>query len=258
MPRIPDAFLGCIVYIYPSRSSATSGEKFGGTGFLISAPVAGSTLVRQHVVTNSHVAVNGRAIRIEGVGGTEIFEFNISDWTHHHHGDDVAVVALGEPGVTFPFQSLSSELLITRSTVTELGIGPGDDTFTISRFIAHDGTQRNSPLVRFGNIAMMPGEPIYQTDRSFQQESFLIEARSLSGFSGSPVFLYIPPFSHRYKTGRFEQDDLGLNPSTTLMLLGIDWGHMLLADEDQNFVNSGVMAAVPSWKIQELLSAATE
>jgi hypothetical protein len=30
---------------------------------------------------------------------------------------------------------------------------------------------------------------------------------------------------------------------------------MLLADDDQTFVNSGAMAIVPSWKIQELLDS---
>ena len=34
-------------------------------------------------------------------------------------------------------------------------------------------------------------------DTGFDQESFLVEARSIGGYSGSPVFLFIPAMSSR-------------------------------------------------------------
>jgi hypothetical protein len=57
--------------------------------------------------------------------------------------------------------------------------------------VNHEGKQRNLPSARFGNIAQMPGEPIEFDGLS--QESFLVEARSVAGYSGSPVFVYLPP-----------------------------------------------------------------
>lgn len=52
--------------------------------------------------------------------------------------------------------------------------------FFLGRFVTHDGKQRNLPTVRFGNLATMPWEPVL-TERGLRQESFLVEARSLSG-----------------------------------------------------------------------------
>jgi hypothetical protein len=50
----------------------------------------------------------------------------------------------------------------------------------------HEGRQKNSPTARFGNIAQMPNEPVII--KRFEQECFLVEARSIGGYSGSPVF----------------------------------------------------------------------
>jgi hypothetical protein len=71
-------------------------------------------------------------------------------------------------------------------------IGPGDDVFVVGRFINREGKQKNIPSVRFGNIAQMPGEPLFLDDGK-ELECFLIEGRSISGFSGSPVFIHISP-----------------------------------------------------------------
>ena len=65
--------------------------------------------------------------------------------------------------------------------------------FVVGQLVNSQGKVRNIPSTRFGNIAQMPYEPIEQ-DRvfgKFQQESFLVEARSIIGFSGSPIFLIL-------------------------------------------------------------------
>src|SRR5437667_12877151 len=40
------------------------------------------------------------------------------------------------------------------------GICLGDETFAIGLFRSHHGAQRNIPIIRIGNIAAMPEEPI--------------------------------------------------------------------------------------------------
>jgi hypothetical protein len=133
---------------------------------------------------------------------------------------------------------------------------PGDDVFFLGRFIGHDGVQRNAPAARFGNISMLP-EPIRKEDGSAQL-SFLVEARSLSGYSGSPVFVYrVPNTAYGPSRGI-------VNPR----LLGVDWGHLrdhkpvLMADKrtpktepEREYVeqNSGMMAVVPAWRLAALL-----
>jgi hypothetical protein len=112
-----------------------------------------------------------------------------------------------------------------------------------------------NPSVRFGNISMMPKQPIKREDGSLQ-ESLLVEARSLPGYSGSPVFFY-----EKHGLNRRH-----ISPQLDLRLLGLDWGHMrqreriLLENGDPHAVltvetNSGMMGVVPAWKIQELLDS---
>jgi len=107
-------------------------------------------------------------------------------------------------------------------------VGAGDDTFMVGRFINHAGKQRNTPSIRFGNIAMLPFEKVKLDNAAnhYEQEAFLVETRSISGFSGSPVFVYQPiytmtqiPRAHEFAIS--EHDPMG-----ELYLLGIDCGHI--------------------------------
>ena len=254
MPRTPDDFLECIVYAYPTVEAAEQGSKAGGSGFLIVVesekyPKLGS----RYLVTNSHVADEAGAIRVNtNDGGSGVIPVVRGQWFHHPKGDDVAILPLPLSAAQFKFKQLPTRYFLTREDISRLNIGPGDDIYFMGRFIAHDGTQKNQPVVRFGSIAMMPGEPVYQKERNFNQESFLVEARSLSGFSGSPVMIYIPPFTNRFSEGAFKADAGGLKDDTFTALLGIDWGTLRLGDEVLS--HSGIMGVVPVWKLQELIN----
>ena len=54
-------------------------------------------------------------------------------------------------------------------------------------------------------------------------EAYLAETHTVVGYSGSPVFVYIPPFSMRPVTAGDIQQDSWHGP----WLLGIDVGHLL-------------------------------
>jgi hypothetical protein len=136
-------------------------------------------------------------------------------------------------------------------------MGPGDEVFMVGRFGTHEGRQRNTPVVRFGNISMMPWEPVMHP-RGYTVESYLVETRSLSGFSGSPVFVYHTP--HTPYPNNYPNREQGT------WLLGVDWGHLPIHEKvrwkddrslvDENWIvdsNSGQMAVAPVWKLQELL-----
>jgi hypothetical protein len=241
------------VYAYPSVEDAQRAHQAGGTGFLIEVPAERHPgLAVRYVVTNSHVAVNAGAVRVNTHdGGSDVMPVSSDQWFHHIKGDDVAVMPIPLSSAKFRYRTLPTSFFLTNEDMANLNVGPGDDVYFMGRFIAHDGTQNNQPVVRFGTIAMMPGEPVYQEERAFMQESFLIEARSLSGFSGSPVMLYIPPFSNRFSEGAFQADAKGLSSNTTTGLLGIDWGTMRLPDEA--LTHTGIMGVVPVWKLRELL-----
>lgn len=115
------------------------------------------------------------------------------------------------------------------------------------------------PAVRFGNIAMMPYEPVRHPSREIMVESFLVEARSLPGFSSSPVFVHILPMSLR--------PGQGISEGYGLWLLGVDWGHFpvkaIVKDKSGHAVcdglwveyNAGMVSVVPMWKLTELLDS---
>jgi hypothetical protein len=67
------------------------------------------------------------------------------------------------------------------------GISLGDEVFIAGAFVGRVGYRKNIPIIRIGNIAAMPEEPI--DFASPRRPAYLIETRSLGGTSGSPVFL---------------------------------------------------------------------
>jgi hypothetical protein len=148
---------------------------------------------------------------------------------------------------------------LTEKIVTQYRIGIGDECFMVSRFVAHDGRQRNTPFVRFGAIAQMPMEKIRFDDGS-EQESFLVEARSIAGHSGSPVFVWIPPFSGN-AAGRIQGSWIS-GP----WLLGVDHCHLLNEEPVYSRTmrkpvhdwyvrgNTGMMGVVPAWRLAEMFS----
>jgi hypothetical protein len=264
MPRIPDGALSQIVYLYPSVVDAENGSRTGGSGFLITLPsivLAGRGLL--FAVTNAHVIEAGSTVvRLNTKDGKfDTFDFTDQDWILHPDKDDIAICCMPtlDPNL-HTFAEISPGTILKRHEIATYNIGPGDDAFVVGRFVNAQGKLRNIPSVRFGNIAQMPIEPIEQ-DRvfgKFQQESFLVEARSISGYSGSPVFLVLHSAQSR------QQDGLRLH-TDVFRLLGIQWGYIQDYEpvRDANGepvnaglkvkLNTGMMGVVPAWKLADLL-----
>jgi hypothetical protein len=97
------------------------------------------------------------------------------------------------------------------------GMGLGDETFTIGLFSPHPGEAINEPIVRIGNLAAIPTEPV-RTKNYGSVEAYLVETRSIGGFSGSPVFIH--PGQVRVIDGQ-----LKYSAEVRFSLLGIVHGH---------------------------------
>jgi hypothetical protein len=143
--------------------------------------------------------------------------------------------------------------------LSELNIGIGDDTHSIGLFSPFPGNDKNVPIVRFGNVSMMSAEQI-QTDLGYT-EMYLVEARSIGGMSGSPVFVR-PTLS--LKIARSNGPPVtGFLPGTGETLLGMAQGHWDIKEEDINKssfvhdrkkgVNYGIALVVPAFKIYETI-----
>jgi hypothetical protein len=266
LPRISDDYTDTVVYLYPSEVDAQKGKKAGGSGFLFGIP--SEKFPNSHfiyAVTNRHVIEGGSCcVRLNTADGKmAVLSFTERDWCLHPSGDDLAVCQMPiEDGGLYQYKFLHDDHLLTKQIVEDYNIGTGDDIFVVGRFINQEGKQKNVPSLRFGNISQMPAETIRQQRGSafFEQESFLVEARSIGGYSGSPVFVGLLPNIQRpaarkqTMTGR-------------AWLLGIDWGYILdwepVCDAGGRPVdsglrvssNTGMMAVVPAWKLRELLDS---
>src|SRR5271166_1331413 len=64
MPRIPDRYLDCVIYLYGSEADAEDGLQTGGSGFLVGVPTTDLTTnaVILYAVTNRHVIEPGNLV----------------------------------------------------------------------------------------------------------------------------------------------------------------------------------------------------
>jgi hypothetical protein len=263
MPRIPDGFLHCVVYLYPSEEDAKEGSGIGGSGFLagiISEDVSQPFWFLYVVTAKHNISEGSLFIRMTTKQGEKyIHETKEEDWICHPDGDDVAacVVSIDPKNVSFSFIPIND--FLRQEQVYPLDIGIGDEAFVVGRFINHEGKQRNSPTARTGIISQMPIEPI--NIRGIDQECFLVEARSIGGYSGSPVLWRVLPFSGTRKIPNWKHGQIGP------LLLGIEAGYIYdwspVCDSagrvrggsvaQQVQINTGMMVVIPAWRIVNFL-----
>jgi hypothetical protein len=140
-------------------------------------------------------------------------------------------------------------IIATTEMMRQSKIGLGDEIFIVGLFRSHHGQQRNVPIIRIGNLAMLKGEPVF-TNYCGYTEAHLVEARSIGGLSGSPVFIHTP-VPHQMNVTQFR-------------LLGLMHGHFDIKNlnedtvvdseaETSGGINSGIGVVIPIEKILETL-----
>jgi len=276
MPRIADYHRDCVLYLYKNKNDARKGEATGGCGFFVtvgSEQYGEEGWGYRYAVTCQHLLAEGCfTIRVNTEdGGTDIIETSPANWEYSRENDIAAcTIDLDKrrhacsdifhriaPGLLERYPRIP--LFITEKIINDEGIGMGDEVFLVGRLIDHSGKQRNTPSARFGHISMMPFEPIMNPHLKKKVEAFLCEVKSIGGFSGSPVFVYIPMFSKRPNSNT-------LGEAKGPWLLGIDWGHtlkdepVLTPDNDKTpggfhvLRDSGIACVAPAWHVANLLA----
>lgn len=258
------AFLGRVLH---NDGTTFDGEAIG-TGFFASMKSSIEGKVFHYFVTCRHV-VDGLAgsepyivLNRRGGGKQVILLGNGLKWWLHPTDStaDVAVIPFRvEPG--YDVVSVGTEdLFLTPDHMERYKIGVGDEVFIIGLFAYASGQSRNMPIVRHGNIAMLPTEQI-QT-RAGYADVVLVEARSIGGLSGSPVFV-------RETLQVAGKDSMGqrapLGGYGRIQLLGAMVGHWNILESEINKsvftppgrgqgVNMGIGIAVPAIKILETIN----
>lgn len=136
------------------------------------------------------------------------------------------------------YATIENTWLVTPEYMNTVEIGVGDEVFMIGRFINHQGQKENRASARFGSISMMLENIWVQQDRRYQ-ESFAVEMRSRTGFSGAPVAVY--------RTAATTLADTKHNDFWGI--LGVNWGYIL----DEQGENTWLNGVVPAWKVIDLL-----
>jgi len=186
-------------------------------------------------------------------------------WFHpdnERHPTDVAVIPIDfsddEDFLAIPL-NLDTSMAATQLALSAGPVTVGHEVYITGLFRSHYGQQQNVPIVRIGNIAMMRGEMVY-TKYCGYTDAYLIEARSIGGLSGSPVFLNIPFITRSNSLGFPIQNE-------RTHLLGLMHGHFDVqnlvedivtdADSDDNGtgtgINTGIGVVIPVEKISETL-----
>jgi hypothetical protein len=254
MPRVPDEYLNCIVYMYPSIPAVEKGERLGGTGFVVGVDASHDRSIRFfYVVTNKHVVDSGNTtVRFNTLHGRhEAQEYDESNWLRSIDTDLAIYLLPPLDPRHFDFRPISLGQFITKEMIRKYDIGIGDEVFFAGRFINAEGVDKNRPSLRFGTIAQV------STDVIDGEESFLVEARSIPGYSGSPVFQYTVAGVRNFVIETTPTKGVGT------YLLGVDWCHIsdyvdaknergeILPFKIRN--NTGMMGVIPIWKLAELL-----
>lgn len=259
---VPDEIRKCVVFImYVTKD----GSRMAGTAFFVGLPSSTAPeKIYPYLVTAKHVI---EAVKRNSIDGKVYLRINLKDkpsaligsninqWKYHPTANNVDVAVLGwAPDQTvYDYRIIPSSMVATPEIIAREGISCGDEVFLTGLFSNHYGQQKNIPIIRIGNIACMP-EELVQTQDLGAIDAYLIEARSIGGLSGSPVFVHLSGV-------RKGSLSLGNDP---IYWLGLMHGHFDLSTLERDEVtsdnlidlkvNMGIAIVIPVSKILEVLN----
>jgi hypothetical protein len=267
--QIPDEIRKCVVFV--GYKTPDGLYRLGGTGFFVSKPTSRDDSLFVYLITAKHVIDEIRdrgadkvCMRMNLAAGDAVWvESDINDWIFHPDESECDVAILGcNLGRTFDHRTLPMSIFVTPEVMAARPIVVGSEIFLAGLFAHHHGQRRNIPIIRVGNISAMPGEEKVETSYGLI-DAYLVEARSLGGISGAPVFVAVPVF----RTEATADGGARIISVDDYFLLGLMHGHWDIdyrteigtdATEDiaagVQAVNMGIAIVVPSSKILEVLN----
>lgn len=281
---VPNLIRKCVAFLGIERDDGSFEPK--ATGFFAHAGEDG--IQRTHFVTAEHAVtlINEKITKDErekGIksrlavrmnikeGGSEVVPVDRADWWSHPDLDnltDVAVTPWSYQKLYFDHFPLPLYGAVVGASQTghlqRRGAVLGQEIAIIGLFRHHRGLQRNEPIVRIGNIAAMPDERVWTKYCGFT-EAYLIEANSIGGLSGSPVFANLtdaPPRTMNIAGLTYQEANQASVDFGKYILMGLMHGHWDLpnitdaATEDaggNESINTGVGVVIPVQKIIDTL-----
>jgi hypothetical protein len=248
------------------------GDRFTpkATGFIMRAQegdfLFGYVVTAQHCIGKLYEPDehgNPRDVRVSinrHEGPPALIKAAYSEWWYHPDTRQVADVAVLEVGLDERIYDYTwggvEHFIATEKLIREKEIGVSDEVAVVGLFRNHTGRRRNIPIVRIGNIAAMPEEPVWTQYGNI--DAYLIEARSIGGLSGSPVFVALGPWR------RIQNAYIFQGGGFPFYLLGLMHGHFDVKDLNSDVVHdldeatatgihSGIGVVIPASKIVETI-----
>lgn len=197
--RISDDVRKCVVFLGFADPAAPGGIFCVGTAFLIAYDRVGYLVTVKHI--SQALGRDPFLVRVNKRDGTsENLEADGFEWFEHPDSTvDLALIPL-HVGLLRHYDInylYADNLMLSPEQLKVEAIGIGNMTYTVGLFRLLSGEKRNMPICHFGSIAMLPDDeriPIVDwTDPSRERRirvgGYLVESQSLSGLSGSPVFV---------------------------------------------------------------------
>lgn len=255
---VPDEVRKCVAFV--GLQMADESFRLCGTAFFFGLDDASNRITEMWAVTAKHVidgirnkGLNKTFLRLNTDSGEAIWaEAPIEEWFCHptDASIDVAVLRLGMPNGA-DHRVLPLSLCATDEQMKEHEIGVGDEVFVTGLFRHHHGTKRYIPIVRVGNLACLTEERVV-TQGFGEMDAYPVEARSIGGLSGSPVFVNLG--SMRSKSGGLTIGAGG----PRFLLFGLIHGHYdvdaseldeldqdTIVSSQREHVNTGIAIVVP-------------
>lgn len=299
--RVPDGILKTAVFL---GKDGPTGKEYGGTGYIVSLAYGPGYIMTRETASGTEVAsypfmfiCTARHVAQEledsdfyvranykrgGLAELKQDYENVQWWYHPTEEDavDAAVMVLPiESVLQLDIEPIPVTMFVSDERVKTGNLGIGDEVFVAGLFRNAQGVSRNIPVIRTGNVAMIPNEKIFfpTEDRPDQWlYANLLESRSIGGLSGSPVFIRetLRLMVRRDEYGRLSSGEtwrVNGEPEPTLWegemqglgkihFFGSMIGHwqvgVNLSGNQREAVNMGIAPMVPAKKILEILSQA--
>jgi hypothetical protein len=261
--RVPDMVLKSVGFVGEVVDEESGEGDLHATGFILSIPTQEPNRKLHVFVTAKHAveALKDREVYFltnrKGGGAIRIRDHAGCMWVHQTDKTCDCVVMPFNVAPEMDYNSIAFDSLVTPETMQSYNIGIGDEVFFPGLFTYAPGDKENMPIVRHGNLAMLPKEQI-QIESGFA-DVYLIEARSIGGLSGSPVFVRPTKI---VTMGDGKQCAVLADPDT-FFCLGLICGHWDIREGElnkafaaldrRNGVNLGIGIVVPAYKIREII-----
>jgi len=205
VPQIISTILDTAIFLFAGEPSQPV-----GTAFIVGFPIKGREgEAVPLVVTAKHVAADhsrllGRFSTQSGTS-TAFVAYDIPDLKSHgdyweHSDDGVDIVVFRSPHYQqTKYEAVPFNVIASRDILKEEDIAPSDRIVFPGLLVNFVGSARNYPVLRNGAIALIPEEKVplrFTVGKrviNTQQEVLFLDATSIPGASGSPVFLWPGP-----------------------------------------------------------------